>query len=423
MSLVTLVVDLIRRWAKTTTLMLNKMITLVLRVMVTLVNLIKLKVLLKRKVLLLPSLDRHLRMSTLAPTSQPFVIIVWDPNGLGDKTIKDPLSHVLKSHLFITETWLYGTQQIPTDWKQFHLYGSKVPGGDNRGRNGITAILNPSCPYPVMQIPSPNGHTLSFKIANLRVHCLYLPPRLSNAYVLEVLHTISLGLDTIICGNLNARMGRFLGDGNTNPRGTSLLPWLGEYQLRVLNQSLAFGVSTWNGMSNQLELTSSVIDLFITNIDPSLMSNAGIKVESDLSLGSDHRLLTLSFDLDTSAVINSADTTGDPGVGVRRSWNLSRLGRPGCGDLYRANFRSLVAPLFETISDSIAAPPASRPDIDAINSGLKDCLYSALNTVVDTKKPRPAFWKKYWTQDLQDLSLIRDTKYSKWRYSSGIDKL
>ncbi|KAK4521015.1 uncharacterized protein ATC70_006899 [Mucor velutinosus] len=153
---------------------------------------------------------------------------LWNANGLRQSTVHDVLHHVQNTHvLLVTETWLT-SGSFPTNWSQFHLYGSKVPGAFNRGSGGITAFVSPSCPFSVSQLPSYNAHTLSLKVGTLTVHCVYLPPPLSSDKVLSLLRSLPVTGDTILCGDFNARFGSLLGDTNANPRGTSLLPWLEE---------------------------------------------------------------------------------------------------------------------------------------------------------------------------------------------------
>ncbi|KAI7863123.1 hypothetical protein BDF14DRAFT_1846908 [Spinellus fusiger] len=41
---------------------------------------------------------------------------------------------------------------------------------------GVSALVSPSFPYPVHQLPSPNKYTLSLKVGSLCFLCLYLPP-------------------------------------------------------------------------------------------------------------------------------------------------------------------------------------------------------------------------------------------------------
>lgn len=240
-------------------------------------------------------------------TVRSFSLALWNANGLRAATIHDVLSHVLHCDiLFVTETWLT-SGLIPTDWSQYHLYGTPVVNANNRGSGGVTALISPHCPFTVSQLPSYNAHTLSLKVGTVNVHCVYFPPSLSRDLVLSSLNTLSLSSDTIICGDFNARLGDFIGDTTTNPRGHDLLPWLEERHLSVLNATLAPGITTFSSFRRGVEV-SSIIDLFLTNISTSSMVSPSLTVASDLSLGSDHRLMTLSFDL----VSDGSLGTGSP---------------------------------------------------------------------------------------------------------------
>ncbi|KAG1239911.1 hypothetical protein G6F68_018177 [Rhizopus microsporus] len=97
--------------------------------------------------------------------------------------------------------------------------------------------------------------------------------------------------------------------------------WLADRSLTVLNGPLAHGIPTWVGFRDDREM-SSIIDMFLTNA--SLMSPR-LDIASDLSLGSDHRLLTLSFSFAQSSASESSSDTNDATIHPRRLWNLSRL--------------------------------------------------------------------------------------------------
>ena len=126
------------------------------------------------------------------------------------------------------------------------------------------------------------------------MHCVYFPPPLSCDKVLSVLRSLPLTRDTILCGDFNARLGTLTGDAIRNSRGVALTPWIEESNMSVLNATLAHGVKTFLTFRNQLE-QGSIIDLIMTNIGESALVNPQLVVESDLSLGSDHRLMALSF--------------------------------------------------------------------------------------------------------------------------------
>lgn len=353
--------------------------------------------------------------------SQPYTFSLWNANGLRLTTIQDSLSYVLSSHIFfITETWLTPPMLIPTDWPQFHLYGTKVAKA-NRGMGGVAALVNPSCPYQVTLLPSPNAYTLSLKVGVFRVHCVYLPPSLKNAQFLDVLESIPLVPNTIICGDFNARLGESLGDYAVNPRGRLFEPWVLDRQLSILNASLALGIPTFNGFRLGEE-TSSVIDLFVTNIDASSMYGSFLHVESELSLGSDHRLLTLSFDYDTRDIGSGANGAG-AGVSVRRLWNLTRLGKEKYLTKYRSTFKSQVRSLNDSLSALVDEPPEVMPDIDSLYGELMEGVYSSLDASVGNKPARPSYWKKYWTQELQDAAEAREVCYRRWRRAITADKM
>ncbi|KAI8875324.1 hypothetical protein K501DRAFT_149100, partial [Backusella circina FSU 941] len=69
-------------------------------------------------------------------------------------TIHDVLRLCSTNHvLFITETWLLPSSGcLNTSWSQFHVYGVPVEGG-YRGTQGVSALVSPLCPVPVIQVP------------------------------------------------------------------------------------------------------------------------------------------------------------------------------------------------------------------------------------------------------------------------------
>ena len=354
------------------------------------------------------------------PSTVNISLSLWNANGLRTSVVHDVLSHVLGTHvLLVTETWLT-SGSFPTNWSQFHLYGTKVPGAFNRGSGGVSAFVSPSCPFSVSQLPSYNPHTLSLRVGTLTVHCVYFPPPLSTDKVLSVLNSLPLNRDTILCGDFNARFGSLTGDAIRNSRGVALAPWIEESGMSMLNATLAHGVKTFLTFRNQKE-QSSIIDLFLTNIGEAALVNPQLVVESELSLGSDHRLMVLSF----GYVPPSGDVvvSGDSSLAPRRQWKLSKLGKVKPLGLYQCLFRSSVAPLVVTLSGLVSAPPKTRPDIDALNDSLNQCLYEALDGSVGIKTGRPGHWKKFWTPEIEDAARSRDRLYSKWRHSFGFDKV
>lgn len=112
---------------------------------------------------------------------------LWNANGLRQTAVHDVLSHVLDTHvLLVTETWLT-PGSFPTDWPQFHLYGSKVPGAFNRGSGGVTAFVSPSCPFLVTQLTSYNAYTLSLKVGRCTSQVLFSATSYQTKIMVSVL--------------------------------------------------------------------------------------------------------------------------------------------------------------------------------------------------------------------------------------------
>ncbi|KAG0941607.1 hypothetical protein G6F31_014990 [Rhizopus arrhizus] len=236
---------------------------------------------------------------------------------------------------------------------------------------------------------------------------------------MNVLSSIPSLPNSFICGDFNARLGDLTGDALVSPRGAAMARWLADRSLTVLNGPLAHGIPTWVGFRDDREM-SSIIDMFLTNA--SLMSPR-LDIASDLSLGSDHRLLTLSFSFAQSSASESSSDTNDATIHPRRLWNLSRLGEPDPCQLYQDTFRSSSAPLLSQLKRLVQHPPSSRPPIDDLNASLNSIIYRSLDSSVGDRPPRPSHWKKYWTQQLQDAADFRNRCYRRWRRAFGIDKV
>lgn len=289
--------------------------------------------------------------------SESISIGLWNANGLRATVISDIIQYASSfSLLIITETWLRSPSRLPTNWTQYHIYGATVPGAGNRGSGGVCALVSPSCPFPVYQLPSPNAFTLSLKVGPFRLLCLYLSPSMSVPDTMSLLCSLPMHPNTILCGDFNARLGDLTGDSIVNTRGRAFLPWMEERQLIVLNSFLAKGVPTWLGFRDNREM-SSIIDLFVTNVPFDYLDSPSLTVAADLCLGSDHRLLCLSF---SSSLFSSSPDVHDPSsasLHPRRLWNLSRLQESEPRSLYVSTFVSLSASLQSRLASYVSSPP------------------------------------------------------------------
>jgi len=340
-----------------------------------------------------------------------FTIGLWNANGLQASSVDDVLQH---SHsfdiLFITETWLLPPSRLPTTWTQFHNYG-QLTAGNFRGTHGITALISPSCTLPVLPLPITSKYLLSFRISSITIVCCYFPPSVDDVDVFSMLGSIPLDEHTIICGDFNARMSLRTGDHADNVRGRALDEWLTDHQLCLWNTELAHGIPTFTKF-RQGQTLQSIIDLVISNLPP---LNASMTIRTDLSLGSDHHLLSASFDLPPGDPMDAAPPT-------RRMWNLTKLQESDAAELYETIFAASSESLLERLRDLVDHPPSSAPDIDQLADSLNELIYDALSRSVGDRQPRPKHWKWFWSKDLAAAAAYRDTCYRKWRRAVGLDK-
>ncbi|KAG1458102.1 hypothetical protein G6F56_006469 [Rhizopus delemar] len=178
------------------------------------------------------------------PTNN-ITMTIWNAGGCGRLDIDQVTKTMpMTDLLFVTETWLLSPLRLISKWNQFHTYALPV---DNtfRGQMGISLLVHPDCPYTVTHFPSLSPYVLSCQVSNLLIHCVYLPPALSDTDALDIIHFLPLQThssqnNTIICGDFNARHKQYLGDSRTSPRGTMLTQELHNPKLIVYND-LSFG--------------------------------------------------------------------------------------------------------------------------------------------------------------------------------------
>ncbi|KAI8096034.1 hypothetical protein BDF21DRAFT_470962, partial [Thamnidium elegans] len=215
--------------------------------------------------------------------------------------------------LFITETWLLSPRRLNTDWEQQNTYGTKRL-NSYTGQDGLSYIVHPGFPFPVIPIinnnPQHNKYTISCRIQNLIIHCFYLPPRVSDSLCMTIIQSFidqydDSEYDVIFCGDFNARMGILTGDyrttnttqtPRTNNRGNLMLPLIINNGLTLWNEKLCYGIPTYlTGTTNSTtNVKSSIIDFFLTTTTDKFLCPE-MSIATDLSLGSDHKLVTFGF--------------------------------------------------------------------------------------------------------------------------------
>ena len=175
-------------------------------------------------------------------------ITIWNANGLAKHTINTATNSLSNSILiFITETWLLSPNRYPTEWTQYHTYGLPVE-NSYRKSMGICLLIHPDCPYTVTILPTNSPSLLTCQVADIPIHCVYLPPNINNnstdrTDVLGILFNLPLNTHssqskTIICGDINTRHPS-LGDTRFNTRGTEIFNWMMDNGIECLNAILA----------------------------------------------------------------------------------------------------------------------------------------------------------------------------------------
>ncbi|OAD67599.1 hypothetical protein PHYBLDRAFT_173933 [Phycomyces blakesleeanus NRRL 1555(-)] len=310
--------------------------------------------------------------------------------------------------------WLLSPNRYPTSWQQYHTYGQSVPNA-SRGCMGISLLVNPSFPYPISIVPSSSPYVLSCIVFDFLIHCIYLPPSLSDDDAISILYDLPLSSssipssNTIFCGDFNSRMGSFLGDHAITSRGTSFLQWIQATGLTCWNELLAFGIPTFlSGGSGTSR--SSVIDLFLST---SPLLNPSMQIRSDLSLGSDHKMVNLTF---TPYVSPPPPPTNHPHL----LWNLSKLAQPDTLKIYIDTASGSLDNLTEQFSAFLSS--SSPPPVDSLCSAFAQAIYDALDTAVGRRTPRTMQKYWFWSVDLQEAMDLRERSYQRWRHSSGLQK-
>lgn len=348
---------------------------------------------------------------------------LWNANGLTPTKVSELLSYCHSfTAIFITETKLTAPSRLhnTNGWTQFHIYGPLIYVNPtfNRGSQGVVALVNPNRPVHVTHLLSTNPYTLSLQFGKLHISCLYLPPSLSLNQVFATLDAIPLQQDSILCGDFNARFHHFTGDTERNVKGTRLQSWCQDHDLSILNATLAHGDETFARMVEGRK-QKSIIDLFTSN-NLTTLQNPSMFVDKDLVLGSDQCVLSLTFDLEVDPVARVIPDAVPP----RRVWNLSKLKEKETREPYEYTFFNNTQRISNTLDNTLASlkyavNTCSKPDFDALNDSLCSAIYSALDTAVGKRTPKPKTWHKYWTPALQVVAAIRDPCYRRWRNANG----
>lgn len=308
---------------------------------------------------------------------------------------------------------------------------------------GISLLVNPACPYNVTFFESSSPHVLSCQVSNILIHCLYLPPSLSDDDCFDILQdlpqqTHPSQTKTLLCGDFNARSQAFLGDTRTHTRGVRLEEWISDNGLYCWNALLARGVPTLCSPSRTANALTgsrswnSIVDLWISYGD---LLEPQLHVRGE-NMRSDHLPVSLSFRMDTPPPPKAPHP--------RLLWKLNLLDHGNPKQLYESIFdlkifplkRQLLAEVKYSIDTYLQRDSTSAthyllnhlgdntPDVDSYTDKLNEAIHYSLDHSVGRQKPpRPRGNAWFWTDTLQSLVNARQEAFKVWRHSpDGITK-
>lgn len=161
----------------------------------------------------------------------------------------------------------------------------------------------------------------------------------------------------------------------------------------------------YNTHYNKIE--KSIVDYFLTTFD---LAQPQMNIRTDLAiLGSDHKMMTLSFD--------HADSVNQhhDALQQRKRWKLVRLEEP---EVQKAYIQCFIQ---QYSSKNLISK------MDAFNLFLKNETHSNLianlqDNIVTESSYRQKNWKWFWNKSLQTQANLRQACYTRWRKSVGIPK-
>ncbi|KAG2190643.1 hypothetical protein INT47_004826 [Mucor saturninus] len=168
------------------------------------------------------------------------------------------------------------------------------------------------------------------------------------------------------------------------------------------------------------------------HVCPNDLQQPTLTIRDDLAiLGSDHKLMTLSFMWDNQISAESENTQQQ-----RKRWKINRLIDHDVATAYITTFnnqiqeKNLINKLttYQTYLATIADISSiiienQQENIDTIEYFTEEfynTIYYSLNTIITEADCRPKNWKWFWNKSLQGRANFRQACYTRWRKSIGI---
>lgn len=203
--------------------------------------------------------------------------LLWNATGLManlDRVVKRMEDENLL-FCFVTETWLNPKNNIPSVCRSTSAVCSIMPQGYERGKNGVSLIINPSMVnHPIlkdMEVLSRdtlNGTYLYVQLGSLKVLCIYYPPSCPteiNIWLEEIFTSCKINSQTnlIILGDFNARLKEW-GDKENNSNGRLLKQFIEGIELKRYDSG---GLPTFIKSTSRPQDGWSIVDHIFGNIN------------------------------------------------------------------------------------------------------------------------------------------------------------
>ncbi|CEG83300.1 hypothetical protein RMATCC62417_17247 [Rhizopus microsporus] len=213
---------------------------------------------------------------------------------------------------------------------------------------------------------------------------------------------------TIICGDLNSRIGRATEDTFHNYQGQLLYDWINSHDMTIWYERLAYGLPTFMNYFG-----SSIIDYFISTTElpyPSLI------IRDDLSFDSYHKFMTLSF---------QASTPPQRLLPPKRAlWYLGKLKNEKLRTEYNNHFSHLTKGLIPSTLPSFDNRAPAAAYIEKLNHNLCQAIYQSLDVVCGRNTRQWGYpLQQFWAVDMQEAIELKEHYYRKWRKSQGMNCL
>ena len=287
---------------------------------------------------------------------------------------------------FVTETWLNPKHNIPAVCRNTSAVCSIMPQGYNRGKNGVSLIINPKMSrHPVLKDleilakDTLNGTFIYLQIGSVKILCVYYPPSCPteiNVWIEEIFLkcNINSGQDLIILGDFNARLTEW-GDHESNSKGRVLFNFMENIGQQRYDTG---GEPTFIKSMTRPQDGWSIIDHVFSNCEIS-----DCRTARPFNSAAGHRPITGKFSVE-------ADTRNEPPTYKRLK--LEQLRETETKERWYHRLESVSGNLLTqlrisrrdfSISDST---PVTQSKIDVLEKQIIDSWLTAAKEVIGEKK-------------------------------------